>query len=300
MLLNIFLLILTIQISNANSSVQSKCRLDVNNQNMASSTFSLPIDNTYEIRFGSETVDLDNEVLSYAVDMECLNNTNITSSQHYYMTFHDISVEINIHNCSKTKENFLKNFKINEVNENFSFDTVFHNFLLSVMILEFKISMNNRYGGGCKETLFFVRNGKSSIFRAVQNLWDNSIFFRLIILFVILLLLTAGLFTTVILIRKFYILEKKTINLNLPLVKFTKRPNQNFEFPQGIDNKGLNTTETPDQISPECQITERPGEEIVRSIRFSVLREQFSQTEERYIKKKTNASEIRAKTLFQP
>lgn len=301
MLLNIVLVFLSIRLSSATSLLQPKCVLNVNDRNMVATTFSLPLDKQYEVRFGSEFLDYDNEVLSYNIDMECFNNTNITASQHFYMTLYGVNVEINIHKCSMTKDTFLASLRIDDKTENFLFDTLFENLASSVRALEFKISMNNRYGNGCKETLFFVRQSKTSIFKHAQRLWNKSIAFKAITLFVLTLLVTAGIFTSVILIQRFYTFEKKTVSLNLPLVRFKKRPQTNLEFPKGVDNKALEVAENNavSSSAPERQVAERRGEDMVRSIRFSVLREQFCQTEEKYIKKDADTA-LRAKALNQP
>jgi hypothetical protein len=262
------------------SSSESKCSVHVNTHEFDTTSRSLSLFSQYHFRFGSPSPEPDNDVIGYAIDMECFNTLNQTTNRHFIFKKQNLDVEVNVYNCTSSKDLFLKAFEITENDsKQFVFETKFEELPVSIVAMDMKLTMNKRYGGGCLKTIAFSRR-RSSVFATVKDLWRDSGFFRAVMVLSLALSLSTIGFLLVILVKRNLAFEKKSVQVNIPLVKF-RRQHLKTEL-DGIENKSSEFTEL--EIKKEDSEMRGKVEEAVQSCEFQILREQFSQTEPEYLK----------------
>ncbi len=274
------LILLICNFSAIYSSTESKCSVHVNNHEFEPASRSLSLLSQYHFRFGSSKPEPENNVIGYAIDMECLNSLNLTINRHFIFKKNNLDVEVNVYNCSLSKDLFFKAFEITEnESKQFIFETNFEELPSSISALDMKLTMNKRYGGGCLKTIAFSRR-RSSIFATVKDLWRESVFFKVVIILSLILSLSTVGFVLAILAKRHMAFGKKNVQLNIPLVKFRR---QNLKGGlNGIENKSSEFTEL--EIQKEGLESRKTVEEAVQSSEFQILREKFSQTEPEYLK----------------
>lgn len=264
-------------------SIDSKCFVKVNDHATNVQEFSLS--EKYNVIFGSHTKDNLNEVIGYAIDMECLNSSNDTTNRHFYFKIQNVNVEVNIYNCSASKNLLLRNFDVINKNETFTFDTDMAQLPVSVNTLKMKLSMNRRYGGGCLKSITFQKSYKPSIVVVLKELWKNSKFFKAIVLLILCLILLAAFLLVIIFMRRNLTIQNKKINLSIPLVTLKRQGNKMVKtdvFGCGVDNKSLDTSQDFQEIvhvTEEKMNVKGKVDGSVQSYQFQILREQFSQTD---------------------
>ena len=265
-------------------SIDTNCFVRVNNH-YATNVQKFSMSEKKQVIFGSQMKDNLNEIIGYAIDMECLNFSNLTTNRHFYFKIQNINVEVNIYNCSASKNIFLKNFDVINKNETFSFETDMMQLPKGVNTLNMKLSMNRRYGSGCLTNLTFHKIYNTSIIIAIKKLWNNSKFFKATTLLILCLILLAVFLMVIIFLRHNLTIDKKPINISFPLIKLKKQGDQLAKtdaFGCGVDNKSLDTSQDFQEIvqmKEEKINVKGKVDGSVQSYQFQILREQFSQTD---------------------
>ena len=261
----------------------NECFLFLNNKNSTNKN-ELVLSKLYTITFGSSHSDMENPITAYAIDIEC-NNRNVTANKHFYFDLNRIQIEINVINCSHTKEKFLNDFKINyDFHQSFEFNTNMFELARNVTNVNMKLSLNRRFGNGCLDNLNF------------QNSIYSNFMLELTILIIIstLILLVS---VSICFIRKFGQLETKTIQFKIPVLKFKSKDHtmepQFDSFDYGIVNNSLDlsTNLINQQTEPNINMEANCVKQIDESIQFDhfqILREQFDLSDEDKLNKHEN------------